>query len=203
MERWVQIAKRADFKQIAQQYNITPVLARLMVNRGIDVNEGHCFLEGTLDDLLDPFTLKDMETAVALILETIETRKPIVVYGDYDVDGITATSLLYRFLVRMGADVSYYIPERQSEGYGLNLEALEHIISDGAALVITVDCGISSYDIVQAVCDRLNIIITDHHTAPPQIPPARAVINQKPIWRWGSFKIMPSTMVTSTWRMVS
>ena len=62
-----------------------------------------------------------METAVALVLETIETRKPIVVYGDYDVDGITATSLLYRFLVRLGADVSYYIPERQSEGYGLNL----------------------------------------------------------------------------------
>ena len=79
----------------------------------------------------------------------------------------------------MGARVSYYIPERQSEGYGLNLEALEHIISDGASLVITVDCGISSYDIVEAVCDRIDIIITDHHTAPPQIPPARAVINHK------------------------
>ena len=109
-----------------------------------------------------------METAVALILETIEAKKSIVVYGDYDVDGITATSLLYRFLVKMGACVSYYIPERQSEGYGLNLDALEHIISDGASLVITVDCGISSYDIVEAVCDRIDIIITDHHTAPPQ-----------------------------------
>lgn len=179
-KRWHIMPRNVEKENtLIRELGVNPIVARLMVNRGIDVNEGHCFLEGTLDDLLDPFTLKDMETAVALVLETIETRKPIVVYGDYDVDGITATSLLYRFLVRMGADVSYYIPERQSEGYGLNLEALEHIISDGAALVITVDCGISSYDIVQAVCDRLDIIITDHHTAPPQIPPARAVINHK------------------------
>ena len=164
---------------LIRELGVNPIVARLMVNRNIDCDEGHRFLEGTLKDLLDPFTLKDMETAVALILETIEAKKSIVVYGDYDVDGITATSLLYRFLVKMGARVSYYIPERQSEGYGLNLEALEHIISDGASLVITVDCGISSYDIVEAVCDRIDIIITDHHTAPPQIPPARAVINHK------------------------
>ena len=78
-----------------------------------------------------------METAVALILETIEAKKSIVVYGDYDVDGITATSVLYRFLKKLGADITYYIPERQSEGYGLNLDALEHLIERGTALVIT------------------------------------------------------------------
>ena len=150
-----------------------------MVNRHIDVDEGRQFLQGTLSDLLDPFTLKDMDVAVSLVMETIESHKPIVIYGDYDVDGITATSVLYRLLKKLGADVTYYIPERQSEGYGLNLEALEHLIERGTALVITVDCGISSYDIVEAVRDRIDMIITDHHTAPDMIPRAKAVINHK------------------------
>lgn len=164
---------------LIRELGVNPIVAKLMVNRHIDVDEGRQFLQGTLSDLLDPFTLKDMDVAVSLVLETIESHKPIVIYGDYDVDGITATSVLYRFLKQLGADVTYYIPERQSEGYGLNLEALEHLIERGTALVITVDCGISSYDIVEAVRDRINMIITDHHTAPDMIPRAKAVINHK------------------------
>ena len=164
---------------LIRELGVNPIVAKLMVNRHIDVNEGRRFLTGNLADLLDPFTLKDMDIAVALIQKTLENNKPIVIYGDYDVDGITATSLLYRFFGRLHANVSYYIPERQSEGYGLNLEALEHLVEQGTALVITVDCGISSYDIVEAVRDRLDIIITDHHTAPDRIPRAKAVINHK------------------------
>lgn len=164
---------------LIRELGVNPIVAKLMVNRHIDVDEGRQFLQGTLSDLLDPFTLKDMDVAVSLVLETIESHKPIVIYGDYDVDGITATSVLYRFLKNLGADVTYYIPERQSEGYGLNLEALEHLIERGTALVITVDCGISSYDIVEAVRDRIDMIITDHHTAPDMIPRAKAVINHK------------------------
>ena len=164
---------------LIRELGVNPIVAKLMVNRHIDVDEGRQFLQGTLSDLLDPFTLKDMDVAVSLVLETIESHKPIVIYGDYDVDGITATSVLYRFLKQLGADVTYYIPERQSEGYGLNLEALEHLIERGTALVITVDCGISSYDIVEAVRDRIDMIITDHHTSPPQIPRATAVVNHK------------------------
>ena len=164
---------------LIRELGVNPIVAKLMVNRHIDVDEGRQFLQGTLTDLLDPFTLKDMDVAVSLVLETIECHKPIVIYGDYDVDGITATSVLYRFLKKLGADVTYYIPERQSEGYGLNLEALEHLIERGTALVITVDCGISSYDIVEAVRDRIDMIITDHHTAPDMIPRAKAVINHK------------------------
>ena len=164
---------------LIRELGVNPIVAKLMVNRHIDVDEGRQFLQGTLSDLLDPFTLKDMDVAVSLVLETIESHKPIVIYGDYDVDGITATSVLYRFLKKLGVDVTYYIPERQSEGYGLNLEALEHLIERGTALVITVDCGISSYDIVEAVRDRINMIITDHHTAPDMIPRAKAVINHK------------------------
>jgi len=164
---------------LIRELGVNPIVAKLMVNRHIDVDEGRQFLQGTLSDLLDPFTLKDMDVAVSLVLETIESHKPIVIYGDYDVDGITATSVLYRFLKKLGGDVTYYIPERQSEGYGLNLEALKHLIERGTDLVITVDCGISSYDIVEAVRDRINMIITDHHTAPDVIPRAKAVINHK------------------------
>ena len=94
-------------------------------------------------------------------------------------DGITATSLLTRFFRSLGANVSYYIPERQSEGYGLNLEALEYLIEKKTDLVITVDCGISSFDIVEEVKDRLDMIITDHHNIPGAIPKALAVINPK------------------------
>ncbi|SNV69434.1 single-stranded-DNA-specific exonuclease RecJ [Veillonella rodentium] len=164
---------------LIRELGVNPIVAKLMVNRHIDVNEGRRFLTGNLSDLLEPFTLKDMDIAVSLIQKTLESNKSIVIYGDYDVDGITATSLLYRFFQRLHANVSYYIPERQSEGYGLNLEALEHLVEQGTALVITVDCGISSYDIVEAVRDRLDIIITDHHTAPDRIPRAKAVINHK------------------------
>ena len=120
-----------------------------------------------------------MPEAVACVTKTMDEGGSIVVYGDYDVDGITATSVVYRFLKRCGASVSYYIPERQSEGYGLNLEALEGLIAKGTDLVITVDCGISSYDIVEAVRDRLALVITDHHEAPALIPRAVAVVDHK------------------------
>lgn len=164
---------------LIRELGVNPIVAKLMVNRHIDIEEGRRFLEGSLQDLLDPFTLKDMDKAVNLVQNAVGEQQPIVVYGDYDVDGITATSLMYRFLTKIGANVSYYIPERQSEGYGLNLEALEHLIEQGTSLIITVDCGISSYDIVNAVKERVDIIITDHHTAPEYIPPAKAVINHK------------------------
>ncbi len=159
---------------------VHPVVSHLLVNRGITtVAEGQTFLYSTMDDLLDPFMLKGMTEAVSEIERVLEMNGSIVIYGDYDVDGITATSLMYRFFSRLGANVSYYIPERQSEGYGLNLDALEYLISQQVDLIISVDCGISSYDIVEAVRDRVSMIITDHHTSPPQIPRATAVVNHK------------------------
>lgn len=166
--------------ELSTALGVHPIVAKLLVNRGITtVAAGTEFLHGTLDTLLDPFGLKGMTEAVAAIEKALAAKEPIVVYGDYDVDGITATSLLYRFLKKCDAQVSYYIPERQSEGYGLNAEALEHIIEQGAKLVITVDCGISSHDIVAGVKDRLPMIITDHHNAPEVIPNSVAVINPK------------------------
>lgn len=167
-------------KTLINELHVYPVVAHLLANRGFTTVEAakEFMLAGT-ESLLSPFTLKGMERAVTLIENTIAEQKRIVIYGDYDVDGITATSVLYRFLKKCGANVDYYIPERQSEGYGLNLDALEELIAQKTGLVITVDCGISSADLVAEVKDRLPIIITDHHTPPENIPPALAVINPK------------------------
>lgn len=180
-KRWrIMPGESTTESELSTALSVHPIVAKLLVNRGITtVAAGAAFLHGTLDTLLDPFGLKGMAEAVAAIEKALAAQEPIVVYGDYDVDGITATSLLYRFLKKCDAKVSYYIPERQSEGYGLNAEALEHIIEQGAKLVITVDCGISSHDIVAGVKDRLPMIITDHHTAPETIPDSVAVINPK------------------------
>ena len=180
-KRW-NVAENQDEveSELTSGLAVHPVVSHLLANRGITtVAEGQTFLYSTMDDLLDPFMLKGMTEAVSEIERVLEMNGSIVIYGDYDVDGITATSLMYRFFSRIGANVSYYIPERQSEGYGLNLEALEYLISQHVDLIISVDCGISSYDIVEAVRDRVSMIITDHHTSPPQIPRATAVVNHK------------------------
>lgn len=166
--------------QLAAELKVSPIVAKLLINRGLgDPHKARQFLAADMESLLSPWDLKGMREAVACVTTTMEEGGSIVVYGDYDVDGITATSVVYRFLKRCGASVSYYIPERQSEGYGLNLEALEGLIAKGTDLVITVDCGISSYDIVEAVRDRLALVITDHHEAPALIPRAIAVVDHK------------------------
>ena len=180
-KRWnVAVTQEAIETKLTSGLSVHPIVSHLLANRGITtVEAGQTFLYSTMDDLLDPFTLKGMREAVEEIERVLASNGSIVIYGDYDVDGITATSLMYRFFSRLGANVSYYIPERQSEGYGLNLEALEYLIQEKTDLIISVDCGISSYDIVEAVRDRVSMIITDHHTAPPQIPRATAVVNHK------------------------
>lgn len=166
--------------QLAAELKVSPIVAKLLINRGLgDPHKARQFLVADMESLLSSWDLKGMREAVACVTKTMDEGGSIVVYGDYDVDGITATSVVYRFLKRCGASVSYYIPERQSEGYGLNLEALEGLIAKGTDLVITVDCGISSYDIVEAVRDRLALVITDHHEAPALIPRAVAVVDHK------------------------
>lgn len=166
--------------QLAAELKVSPIVAKLLINRGLgDPHKARQFLAADMESLLSPWDLKGMREAAACVTKTMEEGGSIVVYGDYDVDGITATAVVYRFLKRCGASVSYYIPERQSEGYGLNLEALEGLIAKGTDLVITVDCGISSYDIVEAVRDRLALVITDHHEAPSLIPRAIAVVDHK------------------------
>ncbi len=169
-------------KYIANQSNL-PLdkdIMNILYNRGIQ-NEGDIeeFLHCSLDDISDPFTLSDVRKAADRILKARENNETIWIYGDYDVDGITSTSLCYLTLREIGIEVKYYIPLRD-EGYGLNKEALSYIREQGGSLVITVDCGISSIEEINHGNDiGLDIIITDHHEINNTLPKAHSVINPK------------------------
>jgi single-stranded-DNA-specific exonuclease len=158
-----------------------PILRQLLFNRGYASEaEARAFLRASTDLNLDPFQMTGMETAVQRIRQAIEAGEAIAIYGDYDVDGVTATALLVQTLRVLGAEVRPYIPNRFDEGYGLNTDALDTLKAEGVRLVITVDCGIRSP--AEAVYSRsigLDLIVTDHHQPAGEIPSAFAVINPK------------------------
>ena len=165
---------------LAEELGISPLVTGILLERGMtDTETMRDFLYGSKEPFHDPFLLKDMQRTVERIERALAAGEKITVYGDYDVDGITASSLLYIYLRRRGARVETYIPERQSEGYGLNDEALRTIAREGTTLLITVDCGISGLHEVEKAPQELDIIITDHHTVPEALPPAYAIVNAK------------------------
>lgn len=165
--------------KIHKELNISKLASRVLLNRGLkDIEKCKIFLEPDIKDFHDPFLLNDMDKASERIIEALENNENIWIYGDYDVDGITSTSILKIFFSDIEYEIDYYIPYRMSEGYGLNKEAIDHIKENGGNLIITVDCGITSFDVVD-YCNSLgiDIIITDHHTCQENIPNAIAVIN--------------------------
>ena len=166
---------------LAEKHNISPLLARILVNRDIVEDDRiEKFLHPRLDDLNDPFMFNDMDKAVDKIINSIEAGDKITIYGDYDVDGITSTTILYKFLDEINAKVDYYLPNRIQEGYGLNNEAIDAIAERGTKLLITVDCGISGHDEVEyAKSKGLEVIVTDHHECPEKLPDCVAVIDAK------------------------
>ena len=167
-----------EINNLSKQIGVSPLLIDILLKRGIsDIEAIKTFLYGSAEPFHDPFLLKDMKPAVERIWKAIMDKEKITVYGDYDVDGITASSLLYLFLQSVGASVTAYIPIRKNEGYGLNLEAIEAIYNSGTRLIITVDCGISGVAEVASMPNDMDIIITDHHTPPEVLPAAYAVIN--------------------------
>ncbi len=168
-------------KIFAQELSIHPLTAQILLNRGIqELSEANTFLRPSLEQLADPFLMKDMQKAVERLQKAIQSQESIVLYGDYDVDGTTGTSLLYLFLKELGAKVSAYIPHRLKEGYGLNIKALEELKSQGANLVVTIDNGISSVEEAKRARDlQIDLVIIDHHQVPPDIPFALAIINPK------------------------
>lgn len=138
-------------QRLAEALQVSPAITGILMHRGLtDETSMKEFLFGKAEPYYDPFLLKDMERAARRIQKAREAGEKITVFGDYDVDGITASSLLYLYLAENGADVQTYIPRRQGEGYGLNNEALETLYQDGVTLVITVDCGISGVQEVAA-----------------------------------------------------
>ncbi len=165
----------------AQFCDYPPFLSQLLYNRGFsEPSPAKEFLDGRTPDGCDPFAMLGMAEAVARLSKAVQTGEPVAVYGDYDVDGVTATALLVQALRALGAQVREYIPNRFDEGYGLNNEALDGLAEAGVRLVVTVDCGIRS--VAEAHHARelgLDLIISDHHHPRVEIPPALAVINPK------------------------
>ncbi len=168
-----------EIRRLGSAAGISPVTAKVLLNRGIrDPEAAARFLNPRLEDLHDPFLLKDMDRAVERIKKAIKDKEKVTIYGDYDVDGITAVSILYRFLTSLGCDTGYYIPDRLGEGYGLSTEAVEKALSGGSSLLITVDCGITAVEEVDlAVKKGTDVIITDHHQCKEVLPKALAVVS--------------------------
>ena len=167
--------------EIVNKFNINKLLATILANRKIITKQNiDLFLHPKRSDFYDPFLIKDMEKAVDKIIEAINQKKKITIYGDYDVDGITSITVLKSFFRDRGIEVNTYIPNRLDEGYGLNNEAIKKIKDDGCELMITVDCGISAVDEINyANSLGIETIITDHHEAGNELPNAFAVIDNK------------------------
>ncbi|MDF2866003.1 MAG: recJ [Clostridia bacterium] len=175
--------------KIMNKYKISEILGKLLVSHNIEFNEIENFLKANLDNLKDPYLIKDMDKFVERVSNAVIHGEKICIYGDYDVDGITSITVMYKFLEEMGAKVSYYLPDRLSEGYGLNKEALDDIKSKGTSLLITVDCGITAIDEIKYARDiGLDVCITDHHECSLILPEATCIINPKQAGDTSEFK---------------
>jgi len=179
-KKWVLLNPDIDkVKKQSSLLGISETVSTVLINRNIEsVENASFFLQSKLKHLPDPAKLKDAIKASKIIVDVIKKKKSIVIYGDYDVDGITSTVVMYQFLRLIGANVTYHIPHRMEDGYGLNTYALEEIASDGGDMVITVDCGITSIaEVEYAKKLGLNVIIVDHHHIGEELPDAIAIIN--------------------------
>ena len=188
MEKWFVAMKKADFNGIAEKYQISPIIARLMRNRDVIGDEAIDFyLNGTVEDLYDSLLMKDMDRAVDILKEKIEEGKKIRVIGDYDIDGVNATYILQQGLAGLGADVDTDIPDRIKDGYGLNQMLIDRALEDDVDTIITCDNGIAAMnEIAYGKENGMTIVVTDHHEVPYLeengekkylLPPADAVVD--------------------------
>ena len=183
---WMLQTKRADFDGIARQFGIDPVTARVIRNRGIEGRENiERYLYGDLDSLYSPWILKDMRPAVDILKRKLKEGQKIRIVGDYDIDGVCSTYILYQALKRLGGNVDYAIPDRIKDGYGINESMIRAAAEDGIDTILTCDNGISAFSQIQTAKDfGMTVIVTDHHEVPADgereiLPPADAVIDPK------------------------
>ncbi|MFD2412324.1 single-stranded-DNA-specific exonuclease RecJ [Paenibacillus rhizoplanae] len=180
--RWQSPAADSErISELARSLSISPLLSSLLVQRGMDTAElAQVFMDGGAEDRHDPFLLKGMAEAVPRIQKALQEEEHILVYGDYDADGVSSTALMIYLLRHLGASFDIYIPHRSNEGYGLHNHALDWAVQQGVSLVITVDTGISAYhQIAYATELGIDVIVTDHHEPPELLPEAYALINPK------------------------
>ncbi len=182
-KRW-ELKPRGDegiIKELSEALNISPTLSNLLVQRGItSFEESKKFFRPSIDDLHDPFLMKDMDKAIVRIEEAFRDGEKIIVYGDYDVDGTTAVALVYSFIKTIYDNVDYYLPDRYKEGYGISFKGIDHAESTGVSLMIALDCGIKANDKVDyAKSKGIDFIICDHHRPGETLPAAVAVLDPK------------------------
>lgn len=187
-EKWVLINRNID-KTLHEKLNVSPLITKLLANRDIkNIDESRNFLYGDLNNLLDGFNMKDMKKGVEKIVDAIKTNKRIVIYGDYDCDGVVSTSILYKALKECNANFTYHIPHREYEGYGMSIDRIKSLKDESCDIILTCDNGIAAHkEIEYANSLGVDVILTDHHDVPIKIsegdiggvPKAYAVINPK------------------------
>ena len=188
-QNWVIRAKKADFDALSKQYNIDPVVARVMVNRDLEESQFDMFLNPELERMHDPFLMEDMNRAVRIICHDVEEGNSIRIVSDYDVDGVMSNYILYKGLKRIGADVDYVIPHRVKEGYGISEDIIEKAAEDGINTIVTCDNGIAANAALTKAKELgMMVLVTDHHQVPfitegdkkrYVLPPADAILNPK------------------------
>lgn len=182
-KRWVLKPKNDSNKisKIQSELGVTPIVARLLVNRGIDTFEqSKAFFRPSLEELPDPFLMKDMDIAISRIERAIGNNEKILIYGDYDVDGTTAVAVVYSFFRAFHSRIEYYIPDRYAEGYGISTQGIDYAADNDFSLIIALDCGIKALDKVDYANTRgVDFIIGDHHLPGDTIPDACAVLDPK------------------------
>lgn len=171
----------SDIKDIAEALGVSPLTALLIYNRGQSTPEkAKAFISANSGTYYDPFCMPDMEKAVDRILKAVENKEKTVIYGDYDVDGVTSVSILYMYLTELGLSPEYYIPSRRTEGYGVNNEAIKQFAEKNITLMITVDTGVTALDEVKFASSLgIDCVITDHHECLAQLPEALAIVNPR------------------------
>ncbi len=182
--QWMLYTKRADFYALAERFHISPIFARIMINRGVRPEEFDLYLHGSLEDMHDPLLMRDMREAADAIIEAAGEHRRFRVVGDYDVDGVCSTYLLVMLLRRLDADVSYDIPDRVLDGYGINEAIIERAHDDGIDFILTCDNGISATPALELARDYgMTVAVTDHHEVPKDssgediLPPADYVVD--------------------------
>ena len=174
-------AEESAAQTLAKKLNVAPVLARLLLRRGITTESAaKRFFRPQLTDLINPFLMKDMDLAVDRLNDAIGRKERILVYGDYDVDGCTAVALVYKFLQQFYSNIDYYIPDRYDEGYGVSKKGIDYAKANGVSLIIILDCGIKATDeIAYAKSLGIDFIVCDHHVPDETLPCAVAILNPK------------------------
>ena len=167
------------WRSLAAALDVHPLTARILYRRGFREPEAaSTFLDPTLRTMHDPFRMKGMHEAVRVMLTAIERGDRIIIHGDYDVDGVCSVSVLYSFLADLGANVDYFVPRREQDGYGLNAASVRRFHEAGYGLIVTTDCGISNVEEIRLARELgLRVVVVDHHSIPPQLPPANAILN--------------------------